>query len=202
MPKIVDREAKKREIVDAALEIFTTKGLHEATVEEIAKKANMGKGTFYHYFESKEEIVLEIWDTLFDGHDAWMETVQDKCQSETERILNVFDFNHFDRLVMENAFKLYSVYLASIVSKSRALFSEYKRGQHQKEFETVKNYLRAGIDSGEFIEMEIETVAEIIIFIKEGLLVSAAERGLGVEYVLTTIPRLIEEFLQTIKHKK
>src|SRR2546430_4701983 len=56
------RERKKEEtkdrIVSAAIQIFSQRGIEEATVDEIASAADVGKGTIYNYFETKEEIVV------------------------------------------------------------------------------------------------------------------------------------------------
>lgn len=54
-------KANKRELIlAAAREIFGEKGYHTATSEEIAKRAGVGKGTIYQYFDSKQEIFTEM----------------------------------------------------------------------------------------------------------------------------------------------
>ena len=47
-------------ILAAAREIFGEKGYHSTTSEEIAKRAGVGKGTIYQYFESKHDIFLQM----------------------------------------------------------------------------------------------------------------------------------------------
>jgi AcrR family transcriptional regulator len=49
-------EARRQEILNAALAVFAEKGFSMARMEEIAKRANITKGTPYLYFTSKEEI--------------------------------------------------------------------------------------------------------------------------------------------------
>lgn len=51
---------KKRLILEKALEVFTEKDYQHATVDEIAEKAEIGKGTVYRYFKNKEELYLEL----------------------------------------------------------------------------------------------------------------------------------------------
>jgi AcrR family transcriptional regulator len=55
-------EASREEFLSAALEVFSTKGYHSASVDDIAAKAGRSKGGFYHHFESKEQIYLELVD--------------------------------------------------------------------------------------------------------------------------------------------
>ena len=56
------RERKKAEarerIISAAIRIFSERNIDQATVDEIASAADVGKGTIYNHFQSKEEIVV------------------------------------------------------------------------------------------------------------------------------------------------
>ncbi len=66
------REKQKEEryaaILQAALRIFATKGLQEATMDEIAQAAGLGKGTIYYYFASKEALIEELLCSLADQY--------------------------------------------------------------------------------------------------------------------------------------
>ncbi len=50
----------KDRILEAALGIFSEKGFHLATVDEIAERAGVGKGTLYRYFSNKETLFNEL----------------------------------------------------------------------------------------------------------------------------------------------
>lgn len=50
------KDARPEEILDAALEVFTTKGFAAARLDEIARAAGISKGTLYLYFKSKQDI--------------------------------------------------------------------------------------------------------------------------------------------------
>ena len=50
----------KRKLITSGLELIKEKGFEAINVEDITKKAGVAKGTFYIYFEHKEDIVLEI----------------------------------------------------------------------------------------------------------------------------------------------
>ena len=51
---------RERDILDAAISLFNSPDWRQVTVAEIAKKADVGKGTVYKHFESKEEIYAHI----------------------------------------------------------------------------------------------------------------------------------------------
>src|SRR5438874_8484314 len=52
------RLPRGREIVAAAVRLFSEHGIEAVTVDEIAAAADVGKGTIYNYFETKEDIVV------------------------------------------------------------------------------------------------------------------------------------------------
>jgi AcrR family transcriptional regulator len=60
MPKIVNKEQMKEDILKASLSAFLKYGFHKATMEKIAKEAGIAKGTLYLYFSSKEELTQSI----------------------------------------------------------------------------------------------------------------------------------------------
>lgn len=55
-----EKEMRRDEILKAAEEIFFSKGLATATMDEIAEKAELSKGTLYLYYKSKEDLYLAV----------------------------------------------------------------------------------------------------------------------------------------------
>lgn len=81
----------KEILLQAALRVFATNGYHGSSVADIAKEANVSKALFYHYFESKKDLLvifakqrLEEWAPLLEN----LETVQDP----KKRIVFLIDF--------------------------------------------------------------------------------------------------------------
>jgi len=52
------KAASRQQIIAAAIALFAKRGIHDVTVDEIARAADVGKGTIYNYFETKEDIVV------------------------------------------------------------------------------------------------------------------------------------------------
>ena len=70
--QLEEREMRKERILTGALEVFKSKGLEGAAMDEIAHQSGFGKATLYYYFKSKEDVfsaILEggwinIWESL------------------------------------------------------------------------------------------------------------------------------------------
>ena len=72
-------EKRKKQIVDAALALFDQNGYSGTKISDIAEKAGISKGLTYHYFHSKEEIVLALL------------TRADECLKECAAIVDALD---------------------------------------------------------------------------------------------------------------
>lgn len=59
MPKVSEKylEARRQEILAAAIACFTRKGFHKTTTDDICREAGLSPGALYRYFASKEEII-------------------------------------------------------------------------------------------------------------------------------------------------
>jgi len=55
---------KRYEIIQAALDLIVEHGFHGASMAMVAEKAEVGAGTIYHYFESKEVLINELYREL------------------------------------------------------------------------------------------------------------------------------------------
>ncbi|MEE9154586.1 MAG: TetR/AcrR family transcriptional regulator [candidate division NC10 bacterium] len=64
MPIIVDKDRKRRDILQAAMRVFARDGYHRAKMEAVAEEAGIGKGTVYEYFKSKTDLFLVLHDHM------------------------------------------------------------------------------------------------------------------------------------------
>jgi AcrR family transcriptional regulator len=62
-----ERQARRQIMLDAARVVIAEKGFKRATLDEIAQRAEFGKGTIYNYFrEGKDEMLFAILDDVYD----------------------------------------------------------------------------------------------------------------------------------------
>ncbi len=108
------KQGTKERILEAALEVFAQKGFHTATMDEIAERGGVGKGTLYRYFDTKEKLFGELvrlrLDELegrvvsaIDGHDDVLTMIAKHIRIYFE----FFDRNqHLYRLVVQEQLDL------------------------------------------------------------------------------------------------
>ncbi|WP_309733500.1 TetR/AcrR family transcriptional regulator [Chamaesiphon sp. OTE_75_metabat_556] len=64
MPKIVDREQYRKQLLTESFELFAEIGYGKITMRQLAQKLRISTGTLYHYFPSKEAIFLQLVEEL------------------------------------------------------------------------------------------------------------------------------------------
>jgi len=105
-----EKENRRRSILDAARAVFFEDGFQLATVDDVAARAEVSKGTVYLYFESKETILAHL---LLEGLEELVAVLEEAYAAEreiapSERLrrlamgyLNFFQANpHYHRLIM------------------------------------------------------------------------------------------------------
>lgn len=72
MPRVSDEHlaARRRQILDAARRCFVTKGLHNTSMQDLIREADLSVGAVYRYFKSKTDIVAAIADEVIGMLDA------------------------------------------------------------------------------------------------------------------------------------
>ena len=59
--------ATRDQIIDAATRLIHLRGYHCTSLDDVLKESGVGKGNFYHYFRSKEDLGYAIIDRVFQG---------------------------------------------------------------------------------------------------------------------------------------
>ena len=74
-PTTVDGKTVPERIVNAAVVLFADKGFTETSVQDLVAEAGATKGAMYHYFDSKEDVLYEIYGRILRMQHARLEQV-------------------------------------------------------------------------------------------------------------------------------
>lgn len=90
------REQSREKILNAAKELFGTQGYHSTSISAIAKKAGVAKGLIYNYFDTKEDLMVGIFQMgMKEGESILTEIMaQPDAKSKLKYILD-FSFEYF-----------------------------------------------------------------------------------------------------------
>jgi len=90
----------RQKIYDTAMDLFSRKGYTKVSVSDICGKAGVSKGTFYYYFDSKDQIFLEEYLKIDDFFITKIEELESKYKSPTKRLVafTIAGFAYMDKL--------------------------------------------------------------------------------------------------------
>lgn len=84
-------EERRKEILDTAKELFLENGFENVSVNEIIKEVGVAKGTFYHHFVSKQEVLNAIVEDMTDQIISYASSVaEDKKLNALEKMEKLF----------------------------------------------------------------------------------------------------------------
>lgn len=127
---------KRKKILQTAMNLFIKKGIQSTSTASIAKEAGVATGTLFHHFKTKEELVHELYNLIFDSLIGYHQVHFKKDENAYERLrqlwfLNIewglqhieyanflerytFDYYATD-IAMEDAGKRFDYYINTIV---------------------------------------------------------------------------------------
>ncbi|NOZ74685.1 MAG: TetR/AcrR family transcriptional regulator [FCB group bacterium] len=74
--QLEEREMRRQRILKGALQVYQQEGIEKATMDGIARESGFGKATLYYYFDSKEEIFVELlrtgWEQIWESVEVYI----------------------------------------------------------------------------------------------------------------------------------
>lgn len=88
------KEGKKEQILEAAKDVLLKKGIFKTRVEDITTYLGIAKGSFYTYFKSKDQLLEEIIDRVYEIREAELEELL-KGDSDYKEQIKIFVIKRF-----------------------------------------------------------------------------------------------------------
>ena len=83
------RGSRQAEVTQAAVEIFAQKGYRAASIQDVADKVGVLKGSLYYYIDSKEDL---LWRIIEDVHKEWAAILQQAGSLNAEPVEQIHAF--------------------------------------------------------------------------------------------------------------
>ena len=87
--QLEERKMRQDRILSGALEVFKSKGLEGATMDEIANASGFGKATLYYYFKSKEDVLCAILENGWEKIWLSLESTISGNESPRRKFINL-----------------------------------------------------------------------------------------------------------------
>jgi AcrR family transcriptional regulator len=139
-------EARRSSIVDTAARLFAERGYHATGTAELCDAVGLGKGSFYYYVESKQNLLSLIHERVMSDVLEFAEEIVAADEPATDRLL---------RLGREqlSIIARYPAHVAVFLHEHKALTGEPARRltAKRRDYERiVERILQDGVDEGEF----------------------------------------------------
>jgi AcrR family transcriptional regulator len=159
-------EERKSQILDAAMETFSKLGFHKARMSDIAESSGLSKGSLYWYFDSKDAIILNLLDRVFEPELTDFRDLLTDHRSSEERLEIYVNRVADDINKMLKWMPLVYEFIA-LAFRQKTLKSALSR-YFQQNMEILVSLIQQGIDSGEFQVNSAEDAAIAIGSLIEG----------------------------------
>lgn len=148
-------EAKNKQIIDVAIEMFSNKGFQQTTVQEIAEAAGVGKGTIYRFFESKEDLVSSLVEFAIDDVAGAVREAIREMSDPVEKLQTIIttEVDYYDQ--HRNLAK----FLVREVLGYRSTFEAHVKQIWSKRGTLVEEVIRDGVASSAFKTIDPQTAA-------------------------------------------
>jgi len=147
-----EKENRKNTILRVARKLFFERGFKAVTVDLIAAKAEVSKGSIYLYFDSKEEIYTQILISANIERHKDIENFGKRNGTASELLLN-FAREYVDFFLDNN--ELFRILMTFMLHADDMNLTEEQNTQliytTNENILTISELLRKGIDSGEFV---------------------------------------------------
>jgi AcrR family transcriptional regulator len=194
MAKKRDEKGMKMRLMKAAMAAFTKKGLSRCTMDDVAREADVGKGTSYLYFKSKEELMVVMYEHYALQSLELQKDLVNRAGDMSPRKL----MDEICRELLADAFRhrrIFGLWFQFLALSSAPRLRTTVKAILAKNYQSHSQYLEAvlerGIAAGEFrAGINKRAIAVALTSLLEGLLVrdyaDATSVDLEIDYLSMT----------------
>lgn len=157
------------QILNAALSLFARQGFAHTSMNDIVRESGVSKGGVYWHFQSKDALILAIFDAFFSGQEAILASVLDGADNPAARLRRLAELAGAELEAATARFPapLEFYTLAAHNETLRARLAQFYTGYHEK----LCLLLQEGIGAGVWPETTaVSPTAQVLISAMEGVI--------------------------------
>lgn len=172
---------KKKYILETARKVFVEKGFKKVTMKDIVEACEISRGGLYLYFESTSQIFMEVLKMESqEADDVFSDSITEDATAAD--ILLLFLKEQKRELLRKNdtlTQAIYEFYFENELPKKDNILKK----QFDSAVKIIEKLIEAGVENGEFYCEDCKGTARNIMFVLEGLKISAQTIGITEEMV-------------------
>lgn len=173
-------EQKRKYILECARKVFAERGYAAVTMKDIVEACGISRGGLYLYYESTKELFLDILNTETGDEEAHTDNLREDAAA-TE-VLMLFLKEQKKEMFRKKGNLSRAEYEFFLANKLPNKENPMKRQFDEAVF-ILKALLNAGVKSGEFYCEDTDLAARNIMYVLEGLKITAKTTGISEERV-------------------
>ena len=174
-------EQKRKFILETARKVFIEKGFKNVTMKDIVEACDISRGGLYLYFNSPREIFLEVLKLeASEADDVFSNNIPEDATAAD--ILALFLKEQKKELLRKKnnlTMATYEFYFAEDIPRKDNILKK----QFDSAVKIIQKLIEAGVENGEFYCEDSQGTARNIMFVLEGLKISAHTIGISQETV-------------------
>lgn len=169
------QEARRRQIIDCAVQALAEDGYAAASLANIGARAKVSKSAIAHYFGNKEQLVEEVVKTVFAAATADLLPRLEHATTMRERLSAYIE----GRVLFLENHRSHMLALFEIWTNLRTADGSLRFGESDatETVEAIEQMLRAGQRSGEFGQFDTEVMAMAVRQAVDGVLLTLRSRS-------------------------
>lgn len=155
------REARRKQILDAALTVYIRRGYHGTDMDMVAAEAQLAKGLLYYYYKTKKELFAELYTWMFNESYLFSATLLDNVEGRNpiEQLMHyvygMFVANKTNPRMMQFSMR--------VPFDAYAIFGpdEWKEGAQKSDLhrKALTDIIRNGVEQGLIPDLALDRAA-------------------------------------------
>jgi AcrR family transcriptional regulator len=154
------KEERPEEILEAALDLFLSRGYSATRLDDVAASAGVTKGTLYIYFENKEQLFLSV----IERHTKWQiegaQALVAQHRGSVESLVRTLLKAWWDSVLSKNTGGLLKIIIGESANFP-TIVSAYQDNVLEPPKAILADVIRRGVESGEFVPVDAEAVSRV-----------------------------------------
>jgi AcrR family transcriptional regulator len=188
-------QSKRRDILNAAAQVFIGKGFYGAAMADIAEEAGVATGTLYNFFPSKEELYFTLIEEKADEFLLYLQMEVNRASSAVEKITRLIQAECSFFEANRAFFRIYISTRSGFEWAVQEDLGERIHGKYAVYLDWVAGIIEAGMQEGGLRAMDSKEMAQALVGMLNASIFGWMVDGEG-QSLTARVPRIAELFLK------